>query len=53
MATVTGEYANYNNGSVNWRDSFEEYKKKMMNAGAENVLKEVQRQLDEYAKTNK
>ena len=53
MATVVGEYANYDNGSVNWRDTFDEYKTRMMNAGAENVLKEVQRQLDEYAKENK
>ena len=53
MATVAGEYANYDNGSVNWRDTFDEYKTRMMNAGAENVLKEVQRQLDEYAKENK
>ena len=53
MATVIGEYANYDNGSVNWRDTFDEYKTRMMNAGAENVLKEVQRQLDEYAKENK
>lgn len=52
ISTVKSEYKNMlNNGSVDWRENFEEYKKKMLAAGAENVLNEVQRQLDEYAKT--
>ena len=40
-----------NNGSTDWEKVIEEYKIKMKNAGVEDVLKEVQKQLDEYAKT--
>lgn len=53
MATVNQEFKNYNNGSVDWRESYDQYKQRMMSAGIENVLSEVQRQLDEYAKTQK
>lgn len=52
ISTVQSEYKNMlNNGSLDWKENFEEYKKKMMAAGAENVLNEVQRQLDEFAKS--
>lgn len=53
ISTVKQEYKNFNNGSIDWRENFETYKSRMMTAGIENVLKEVQRQLDEYAKTLK
>ena len=54
MATVVSEYKNMlMYGCTDWRKDFEGFKDKMMAAGAENVLNEVQRQLDEYAKTNK
>lgn len=49
METVNEEYRNLLvNGSADWEDCLDEYIEKMMNAGAENVLNEVQRQLDEF-----
>lgn len=54
MATVASEYKNIFNGSTDLSTGiYDEYKSKMISAGADNVLKEVQRQLDEYAKTHK
>ena len=54
IATVNKEYKNMlNNGSADYKTYFKEYKKKMMDAGIENVLKEVQRQLDEFSKKSK
>ena len=53
ISTVTQEFKNMNNGSINWRECFEEYKSRLKAAGIENVKKEVQRQLDEYVKTQK
>ena len=36
ISTVQSEYKNMlNNGSLDWKENFEEYKKKMMAAGAE------------------
>ena len=51
LATIQQQYVNMNNGSTDWEKVIEEYKIKMKNAGVEDVLKEVQKQLDEYAKT--
>lgn len=51
IATVKQQYTNMFNGSANWKEVFDEYKSKMVKAGIEDVLNEVQRQLDEYAKT--
>lgn len=54
MATVVSEYKNMlMYGCADWRKDFDGFKDKMMAAGAENVLNELQKQLDEYAKTNK
>ena len=53
ISTVTQEFKNMNNGSVDWRECFDEYKSRLKAAGIENVKKEIQRQLDEYAKTQK
>ena len=54
MSTITSEYKNMlTYGCADWREEFDSYKSRMMAAGAENVLNEVQRQLDEYAKNNK
>ena len=53
ISTVTQEYKNMKNGSVDWRECFDEYKSRLKAAGIENVKNEVQRQLDEYAKTQK
>ena len=50
IATVTQEYKNFANGSIDWKENIDQYKAKMKAAGIENVLNEVQRQLDEYAK---
>ena len=51
IATIQQQYTNLRNGSADWKTVLEEYKSKMKNAGVEDVLNEVQRQLDEYAKT--
>ena len=53
ISTVTQEFKNMNNGSVDWRECFDEYKSRLKAAGIENVKNEIQRQLDEYAKTQK
>ena len=54
LETVMAEYQNMTvNGAIDWKEHFAEFKEKMMRAGAENLLKEVQRQLDEFAKTQK
>ena len=53
-STVQSEYKNIFNGSVDLSTGiFDEYKSKMIAAGADNILKEVQRQLDEFAKSHK
>ena len=52
LETIISEYKNMlTNGAVDWKEHFEEYKTKMKRAGADNLLNEVQRQLDEYAKS--
>lgn len=53
ISTVTQEFKNMNNGSVDWRECFDEYKSRLKAAGIDNVKNEIQRQLDEYAKTQK
>lgn len=52
LETIISEYKNMlTNGAVDWKEHFEEYKTKMKRAGADNLLNEVQRQLDEFAKS--
>ena len=51
--TVQSEFKNIFNGSADYTTQFPEYKERMMKAGAQNILNEVQRQLDQFAKTQK
>lgn len=51
--TVESEFKNIFNGSTDYAKVLPQYKERMMKAGAQNILDEVQRQLDEYAKTQK
>ncbi len=51
--TVMSEFKNIFNGSADYTELLPQYKDRMMKAGAQNILDEVQRQLDEFAKSQK
>ena len=53
IATVVSEYEAMNKGVKDPATYMPEFKKKLKQAGIEDVYKEVQRQLEEYFKANK
>lgn len=51
VSAVISEFGGLNNGTVDPASTLRSYKKKLEEAGIDNIVKEAQKQIDEYLKT--